>query len=165
MAARRTKIRPQYILDARGQWVGPPVLILQLSHGAPTVLDGRRRRKEHAARGLRTPVPELVVTSHLQAVAQLVAAGHNDRAITHAFEHAPHLAQTTAHHLERITGVATTKWGVFLGAMRNGGPLHKRRARTAMGVVRRGLELREAIRDGHQPTLADIEFVLGDFLK
>ncbi len=125
------------------------------------VLDGSQRLKEHRERGLPEAPPRLIVTSHIEAVKHLVLAGHQARAAQHCVEQAPHLAKMTGYDLGKKTGIPYQKFIPFVAALRH--PHQKKRRRFAKHVVNRLNSLAQRMREGHQPTLADIDYVLGDF--
>ena len=154
------------LLGERGQWVGPPVLVLALRlQREEMILDGRKRAKEHEARGLARDyaIPRLVIHSHLEAVQQLILAGHHDRAAFHCLEHAPHLRNQSVHALAQIMRVSRQRLIPFREAVKNPSERHKAPRRT-LRVLQRAKKIRQMHIEGAPLTLADLDWVLDGFL-
>lgn len=148
----------RWVLPKNGDWVGPPPLLTPRGE----LIDGKRRVKEAKDRGFKV-APPLRTNTHLEVVAHLTAAGHQLRAADYAMLHAAHLATATITQLEKLTGIAQQRWVPFVSKLR-GTNVHKRRRR-AIYVVQRGLTLAQKMREGYQPSIRDLEEMLGEFLN
>ena len=154
-----------YILSERGEWVGPPVLKLTLKRGAKElVLDGRIRLKEHEQRGLRSHIPEQVVTSHYEAIRQLMYNGHNMRAVKHAEEFVPTLVGESASVIAALLRLKSHHKAIkFSNALKSPKERHKL-PRRAMAVVKRLRILYHRSQEGSDITIRDLETALGEFI-
>ena len=152
------------MLRENGEWVGPPVLELELRLGEKKlVLDGRKRLKEYAVRGLRTAVPRITVRSHLEAIKTLIHHKHSVRAAEHAVRYAPQFVQFSSSSLGVLMDMHHTKLQPYIKALKNPGERHKL-PRRAMKVVIRARSLYQRAIEGEPIEISDIEKVLGEFL-
>lgn len=155
----------EYILPPGGSWVGPPVIFLKLTSNSNRLemFDGRRRLAEIKKRGLKTRVPEIVVTSHLALVRALIHNGHAERAAEYALIKAPHLTSMSSKGLGTVLELSRERLKAYLLAVKAPSERHKL-PRRAMGVVKRGRALYKKVVEGESLELRDLEHVLGPFL-
>lgn len=149
------------ILPISGQWVGPPVLVLQTSLGT-TVLDGRKRKREAELRKL--PMVTVTVYNHFDAIKTLILNGHPDRAAQHAIKYAPQYATRATGDLARLFGVAQQKLAPYAAALRSPAERHKL-PRRAMSVVHKLRRLHSRAKEDERITVDDIADALGEFIK
>jgi hypothetical protein len=152
----------QPFLPLSGDWVGPPVLILQLLGRQPVTLDGRKRLAEHERRGLKTPIPRLIVRNHLEAIKHLVLASHHQRAAAHIATYAPEYAANTAAAWKKLTGLHHNKFQPLLRELKSPDKRHIRRR--SMQVVRNLRTLLLRANEGETITARHLAEALGKFL-
>jgi len=152
------------MLPENGEWVGPPVLILQLRAGKQEIIDGRRRLDEHSARGLKTHVPTLIINSHFKAIKHLIHNNHHERAAIHAATYAPELVQRSSSSLAILLDMSHAKVLPYIRALKSPAERHKL-PRRAMTVVMRARALYKRSVEGERIEIEDIEKVLGEFIE
>lgn len=148
-----------------GTWVGPPLLKLTLRQKPEMVLDGRKRLREHASRGLKTYIPILQVKSHALAIKYLILNGHHDRAALHAMTYAPEFVQKSTSSLSILLDLGRNKLQPYLRALKDPTERHKL-PRRAMGVVVKARALHKRMLEGDTNiSITDVEEVLGEFIN
>lgn len=150
-------------LPSNGPWVGPPVLHLKTLSLPLLTLDGNKRLKEYKIRGLSFTVPELVVTSHLEAIKHLMLNGHADRAAAHAMVYAPEYANRSIKLLNQFRDMGEAKLRAYNRALKSPSERHKL-PRRGMRVVSKLRVIYRKYLEGETPSLSDIEKALGEFL-
>lgn len=160
----RAKVRPKYVLPLDGQWVGPPVLMLQLLGRPPLLLDGGKRLQEIRERGLATVPPILTVTSHAEAIKHLTLNQEYFKVAEHVTTYYPELKSRSVDGFAKITGLHKNRFQPVIRALRAPEERHKL-PRRAIAVVKRLKQLRDQFEAGKPITLDLIDEVLGEFGK
>lgn len=152
----------EFILPPSGEWVGPPALFLKLHGKEPVLIDGSRRLAEIRARNLKTIVPMLNATSHLEVIKHLTLANEYAKAAFHINRYYPELKERGAAGIAGLLGLKQQRLIPVVSALREPSERHKL-PRRAIGVVKRLKRLKERLANGERFHLSMVDEVLGEF--